>query len=265
MMRALRLFGRIGLSGAVVATVLALPRFAEAAPPWVDRDSTLPRRDWAFDVGFGLGHERPATGPGFNFEGAAGVTERIQVGLRTGARIGNEAERARADWYGRPFDTETYGTGMDALANPELYVRGAVIRGGVTDLALEGRIYLPFERGTHFGMMFGLPVMFHLGGVARIDTGIYVPVVLQDPVQTHVSFPLHLWFQVGRELWLGPILGVRIDNPGANVHLPVGFGLGYSITSYLDLKTWLLFPQIEGAGGAGDRWGVGVGLQIRIE
>jgi hypothetical protein len=151
------------------------------------------------------------------------------------------------------------------MANPELYVRGAVVRSGVTDLALEGRIYLPFERDTRFGMMFGLPIMFHLGGVARIDTGIYVPVVLQDPVQTHVSFPLHLWFQANRELWLGPILGVRIDNPGSNVHLPVGFGLGYSIASYLDLKTWLLFPQIEGAGGAGDMWGVGVGLQIRIE
>jgi hypothetical protein len=194
-----------------------------------------------------------------------GVTGQLQIGLRTGMRVGTEARSAGADRYARPFDTETYGTGRDSLANPELHVRGAVVRGEVADLALEGRVFLPFETGTHVGMMFGLPVLLHLGAFARIDTGIYVPVVLSDPVQTWVSFPFHLWFQVNRELWLGPILGVQIANPGSDVHLPLGFGLGYSFTRYLDLKTWLLFPQIEQTGGAGDMWGLGAGVQLRIE
>ena len=264
-MRARRLIQRTGLLSAVVANLLVWSSLSDAAPPWVERPSTLPRGHWAFDFGFGIGHVRGATGPGFNIEGAAGVTSQIQLGLRTGMRVGSEAESARADWYGRPFETETYGTGRDPMANPELYIRGAVVRGDVADVALEGRIYVPFESGTHFGMMFGVPLMFHLGDIARIDTGVYVPVVTSDPVQTYVSFPLHVWFQVNREIWLGPILGVQIESPGSRVHVPLGFGFGYSLTRYLDLKTWLLFPQIERSGGAGDMWGVGVGIQVRIE
>jgi hypothetical protein len=42
----------------------------------------------------------------------------------------------------------------------------------------------------------------------------------------------------------------------------MGFGLGYSITHYLDFKTMFLFPAINEDSRF---YGVGAGVQIRIE
>src|SRR5947207_7548371 len=140
------------------AAVFAAAPAARAAGPWVDRAITLPRHDWAFDFGLGVAHapgvDLPNGGrsggtlaPGFNLEAALGVTRRIQLGLRTGFRFGNDARATRADIYGRTFDTETYGTGTDVVANPEFYIRGGIIEGDVLELGLEGRVMRPFSHG----------------------------------------------------------------------------------------------------------------------
>src|SRR5262249_41668680 len=112
----------------VFALTLTAAPLARAAGPYVDRAITLPRHDWAFDFGLGIGHvPGPSSlGPGFNVEAAFGVTRRVQLGLRTGFRPNNPARGGAADVYGRPFDTETYGTGIDVVANPEFYVRGGL-------------------------------------------------------------------------------------------------------------------------------------------
>src|SRR5258708_15249473 len=129
------------------AAVFAAAPVARAAGPWVDRAITLPRHDWAFDFGLGVAHAPGTLGPGFNLEAALGVTRRIQLGLRTGFRFGNEARATRADIYGRTFDTETDGTGTDVVATPEFYFRGGIIGGDVAELGLEGRGIRPFRQG----------------------------------------------------------------------------------------------------------------------
>src|SRR5262249_48294754 len=159
---------------------------ARAAPPWVDRSITLPHRDWAFDFGLGVGHApRSSLGPGFNLEAAVGVARHLQLGLRTGFRFGPEARAAQADIYGRTFDTETYGTGVDVVANPEFYIRWGIIEGDVVELGLEGRVMSPFSEGL--GLMFGMPLVFHFGRAARLDTGVYVLILFYDPTIALVS------------------------------------------------------------------------------
>jgi hypothetical protein len=102
--------------------------------------------------------------------------------------------------------------------------------------------------------------------MVRIDTGVYVPLLFYDPTRSTISFPMHLWIQASRTLWLGPLLGVQIVNDGHTSHTdyPLGFGLGTALANAIDLRTWFLFPDISGDAAA-RRFGAGVALQIRFE
>ncbi|HEU4533728.1 MAG TPA: hypothetical protein VFS00_06405 [Polyangiaceae bacterium] len=269
---------RSNLGRALLAAALAtsLAPAARAAPPWVERHLVLPRHDFAFDVGLGVGHHDyydndifndNVTGVGFNLEGAVGITEHLELGFRTGLRFADEGRGTAADLYGRLWDTDSYNLGNDTLANPEARLRYGFLRGDVVELGLEARFYLPITDGSEFGVAPGLPVTFHFGDVARLDTGVLVPIIFTDDVTTIVSFPARLWFQATPRLWLGPISGVRIVNypgGGSDTQVPLGFGLGYQISSAVDLKTQFLFPDVDRSGPT-DRFGAGLGLQFRVE
>ena len=262
----LRVGGTLALA---MALWLAAGSSAQAAPEWIFRGLTLPRGDVALDLGLGLGHapidlNRSTTGFGMNLEIAVGVTHELELGFRTGTRIGADGEATQADRYGRTFDTETYGTGSDALANPELRMTWAVAQGSMVHLGLEGRVYLPIEQGTRAGVMFAVPLRLRLGAV-RVDTGVYVPILFYDPTQTTISFPFHIWLQASRTLWLGPLLGVKfVNGNGSHTEYPLGFGLGTALAKAIDLRTWILFPDIN-HDEAARTFGAGLALEIRFE
>jgi hypothetical protein len=234
---------------------------AEAAP-FVHRPLTLSRSEWALDFGLGLHHVRAnpdLNGFGLNFEVGVGLTSFLQLGVRTGVRIGAEGRATQADSFGRTFETETYGTAHSTVANPEIALRWALVH-STAELGIEGRVYLPTEDGSDVGIMLGVPVAIHIGGGARLDTGLYVPIIFSDPTTTLVSIPFHLWFQASHQLYLGPLTGVRFHD-GSGTSVPLGFGLGYSASYDVDLKTWLLFPNVK---SSGKNFGAGGGLQVRF-
>ncbi len=254
---------------------------AQAAPPWVDRHLTLPAGDWAFDLGLGVGHVAPPqapdiTGAGMNLEMAVGLTSRVELGVRTGLRFGDAPDRSvQSDGYGRLFDRQYFDGADDVVANPEVRVRGALVRDEIFELALEGRLIVPVE-DNDAGALFGVPMMFHLGQRVRLDTGAYVPIVFGNSrapgqpgriaTSVGVTLPIDVWIQASPRLWLGPMSGVAFRNVGrdsARSDLSLGFGLGYQITHYLDFKTMLLFPYITE--GNGPEFGLGAGVEIRIE
>lgn len=254
-----------------IGAALGWASSADAAPPYVERRLTQPRHAWAFDAGLGIGrYDTGATsgvGPGLNFEGAVGIIERLELGFRQGIRANREGRIAGADHYGRLFDRQTYGTRTDTFANPELRVRGRFVDSEIFELGLEGRVYVPIEQQSRFGHMFGVPMAFHIGRVARLDTGVYIPVVFYDPIATAVSAPLDVWFQVSDRVWLGPMTGVRFYDPGSTrsqTDVSMGFGFGYQILSWLDFKTAFRFPRINDPDGTGN-FGIGAGVQLRIE
>ncbi len=262
---------RAGLGGiALAAAKMLTASVASAEPPWVDRHVTLPEHDWAFDVGVGIAHDYAPprnpnpTGTGINFEMVVSPIDRLEIGVRSGLRIGDDGRATQADAFGRLFDRETFGTRNDDFADPEIRVRGALLRHHIVEIGLEGRVFLPAEQYSNFGFLFGVPFLFHLGGVARIDAGVFVPVVFDSPVLAQLSFPLDIWFQITNHLWLGPELGVVFDATHDHAEAQLGFGLGYQIIRNLDLKTQFLFPQISETQGA-QTFGFGFGIEVRIE
>jgi hypothetical protein len=256
---------------AIVLGVSVWAGVARADAPWVYRSIVLPRGEVAVDLGFGLGHQPDGppdngsiTGCGLNLALSAGITHELELGVRTGFRLDNAGQATQADSYGRPFDTETYGTDFDTVANPEVHLRWAVARGSAAELGLEWRAYLPIENNSSFGMMFALPISLRVAGSLRIDTGLYVPIIFSDPTQTVVSFPIHVWIQATRTLWLGPLFGVRVHSGGGpDDQYPLGFGLGDSLTRLVDLRTWILFPDIS-RNEAARTFGAGLALQLRF-
>lgn len=261
------------LTVAAPLLVLGAARPAEAAPRYVDRSITLPRLVFAGDVGLGVGHEavpRPATditGAGMNLEAALGVTDSVELGLRTGIRFGDDGKAVGAPAYGRAFFTETYGTGADTVANPEFHVRWAAYSGRVVEVGLEGRVYTPIERNTDFGIMMGVPLAFHIASIMRLDTGVYIPVIFTSPATTVISVPAYLWFQVSNSVWLGPMFDFRhISRP---IPAPVddillGFGLGYQPASSVDLKWMVLAPRVNATGNERHAYGGGFAVEFRI-
>jgi hypothetical protein len=268
---------------AIAVLSLAFARDASAAPPGVERPDTLPRHNWAFDFGLGIGHNDfgrgngSFTGPGLNLEGAVGIIDRLELGFRGGIRMNDEARAVQADNFGRLFDRQTFGVDGSTFSNPELRIRGNLVRERVFELSLEGRIVLPFERQTYFAAEFGVPLRFHFG-IVRLDTGVWLPLlVFQNNPPVIVSIPVDVWFQVTEKLWLGPMTGITfyhqsVTDPGPppvtrnfdEQNVSLGFGLGYQIASMVDFKTMFLFPAINHDPGA-NYWGIGAGIQVRIE
>ena len=255
---------------ALVTAAWATARSSDASgQPFVHQPITLPSSQWEIGLGLGIGHEDlPAplediTGLGLNFELKGGLTSSLQLGLRTGIRLGSEGRLTQADRFGRAFETETYGTGVDSFANPEISLRQALLRTEDVGLALEGRLYLPLEDGTELGIMVALPLHLHLSDNTRFDSGIYVPIFFTDPATRVISFPFHLWFQANDGVALGVLTGVRLYRPGGGNTVPLGFGVNYAISDDTDLRAWFLFPNVKGTDATKD-FGLGLAFQVRL-
>jgi hypothetical protein len=268
---------RAGLAGLVAVAGVFVASSARAEPPYVERHVVLPEHYWAFDFGVGIGHDgnpqrNPPTGVGLNFDMAVSPVDRLELGFRSGLRIGDDGRTTQADTYGRLFDHPTFGTGgyppggfrYDDFANPELRIRGALYRGPVAEVALEGRLFLPAEHGSEAGLMFGVPLLFHIAHIARLDTGLYVPFVFYNPIVADIFVPVNLWFQPISRLWVGPMTGVDYHTNTNDADVSFGVGLGVQVARFCDLKTQVLFPALNQTQGA-QTVGVGFGVELRIE
>lgn len=263
---------RLAAATTIAAVTLLLTSDSEAAPPFVTRPMTLPRHDFAGDVGLGVGVVRldapnnNITGAGANLEGAFGITENVELGLRAGVRFGDDGRFSRSDYYARTLWTETYGSNYrDQVGNPEVRVRWNFFSGSVLDIGLDWRLYLPTEMPV--GGMFGVPLHFRIGGLMKIETGPYLPVLFTNRTNVALTVPGYFWFQVTEAVWLGPMVSARFrlaPDGGDRTSFLAGFGLGVQVHRAVDLKTMLLFPTLGDDPGT-RFWGAGFGVQFRIE
>ena len=261
---------KIRLAMAIAALTASTSGVAHAGGTWLYRGIVRPNGEVAVNFGLGMGRDPglptrgTVTGYGLNLEIAGGLGRHMELGLRTGVRMGADGRYTQADRYGRTFDTETYGTAFETFANPELRLRGALISGGAAELGLEGRAYLPIESGSRFGFMLAVPIMLRLG-IVRIDTGVFVPMWLEGPDVVIVSVPAAVWFQVSSSFWLGPLFGLRVTKVAnaSDDTYPFGFGMGTMLSYAVDLRGWVWFPDISGSQPS-RAFGGGLGLEFRL-
>ena len=278
------------LFGSLFGSLLTLAAFTSvtknaAAEPWIDRPISLPTLHASADLGLGFGQTTTVDsngktgsswGSGSNIEAAVGLPILGEVGVRTGLRFGDNGKASHADEYGRLFDKETNSTsaGNDSVANPEIYLRGTLLSLELVEVGLETRFTIPAADGSHFGWTPGVPVRIHLPHMARIDTGVYVPITFGDDTFYNVDIPAALWFQFD-DLFVGPIAGLRFnhiphgDLTGDDNHadLRLGVGGGYTVAGFIDLKAQLYAASVNHAPGNAswtDTIGFGFGVGIRV-
>jgi hypothetical protein len=247
------------VAAAVLAGSILGARPAQAAS-FINRGLTLPSGQFELGLGLGLAHLDAIdyTGLGVNMELAYGLNQKLELRFRTGLRFGTEGRVTQADYFGHPVETESFNPGGGRLRNPEVGLRIDLVNGGTAELALDTRIYLPVD--GEFGFLFGVPIALHLGDRVRLDTGVFIPIILYDNADVDVSIPLHLWFRLDGGTFLGPMTGI-VFHDGGGESVPFGIGAGTSLAYDADLRFWLLFPDIDD-GGADDYWGAGVGLYV---
>jgi hypothetical protein len=248
--------------------ILLTPATAYATPRYVDRGITLPGPlSGSFDVGVAYGHAGYSpfsyNGAGLSVEGVLGIKGAIDLGLRMGFAPGVESRVARADFYARTFDRETYWLrGSDTVANPEFRVRGKLVHQGSFQLALEGRLLLPVTNPT--GLVLGAPMQFDLQHLIRIETGVYMPIgFFSGRSEFGLNLPLRVMFQVTDSAFLGPSTGLRFSSiTGRQLDVPLGVGGGVSLSRIAEFKGELYFNRIND--GARE-FGIGVGLGLLFE
>ena len=260
--------------------ILVFCNNASAAPPWVDRRLTLPKLNVAIDGALAVGHfdfgptprgENSGTGPALDLEAYVSVIRHLQLGFRQGIRLTDEAKIARADDYGRMYDLQGFGNGGDTFANPEANVRYQFIDTEIFELGVDGRLVLPFAQGSRFAFLAGAPIAIHVPEILRIDTGGYIGFGFYDPTLVYFHIPADLWVQLSEHFWLGPVTGLTVYNVRNNnvtneqTNLSLGFGLGYQVTSWFDLRflpiDWPAINQDRGV----SNFGFSAGVEFRIE
>jgi hypothetical protein len=144
----------------------------------------------------------------------------------------------------------------------------------IVALAYELRGVVPIADGTSFGLQPGLPVRFRIPSIARIDTGLFVPITFSKDVAYSFSVPAALYFQV-KDFFFGPMTGFRWDHfaiPATpltqsttkeQADITAGLAAGYTFDWLVDLKAQVYTLRINDSSwsnliGAG----VGVGLLL---
>jgi hypothetical protein len=244
---------------AMMTMTVALAGEAQAAS-FINRGLNLPRDSWELGLGAGIGHAGAIdyTGFGLNLELGYGINSTLELRGRTGIRISQSGKSTQADRYGRPVETETYNTGDDTLANPDIGLRFNLVRGGTAEIALDARVQLPID--PPLGLLFGLPVALHLGKL-RLDTGVFMPIRFYDNTAIDISIPLHFWIRLAGGNFIGPMTGVVWQND-SDTRVPFGIGAGTSLAYDADLRFWLLFQDIGDSGKK--NYGGGVGLYVQF-
>jgi hypothetical protein len=255
-------WSRVGFWAASAALISTISFVRPAsAHSWGSRSLTLPGSTFELGLGLGIGHLDRAdyTGAGINLELGYGLTSGLELRFRTGLRLGENGRVTDADAFGRPFYTETYFLGNDTIANPQLGLRFSLLRGGSLDLGLDAHVILPLD--GDFGLLLGVPMALRLGDRLRVDTGLFLPILLADPgTRVDISIPFHIWIKLNPSTVLGPITGVYFYDGGGR-RVPFGIAAGTSIAYDAEVRFWLLFPDIRD-GEQRKNFGLGVGLYV---
>ena len=247
---------------------------ASAAAPWIYRGLTLPasrrrRSTSAWATVTSRRRARTIDGFGLNLELRAGVAHNFELGFRMGFRLDDGGQNTQADEYGRPFDTETYGTQLRSRREPGAEAsagrwRAAMPRSWASSCASTCR-----SRPSRASDSCSACRSRCAPGRSASTPGSTSRSCSTIRHQTIVSVPLHIWIQAASRLLAGPDARHARREPGrSHTAYPLGFGLGWQLSRTVESATWFLFPDISrdaAARGDGCGWfGIALASPLRV-
>ncbi len=244
----------------VIALACVLPaRSARAESKWVDRPYVASLFRFTGEAGYGVAFgnrlanlgipdttKSVDTGGAFYVGAALSLPIGLEVGVRTGFRLGDAGKSTRADEFGRMYDITTFGTGADAAANPEINLRSSLFGNKIVELGAEGRFIIPAATGTSFGQVSGLHLRVHAPTLLRAETAILFPTIFASGgTEWAIAMPVSVWFQIG-DFYVGGLSGFRAYRyPLERTDVIAGVGAGYTFAGMFDVKAQLLTQRIN--------------------
>jgi hypothetical protein len=245
-----------------------------AQTAWVDDGAVLAPREVRVVAEYGLAHLAQGMyallGQGLNLEEAAGVGHGLEVGARFGFRLDATGRGLRADQTARILDPETFGTGTDAAANPELRARARLARWAWGEAGVEDRLVLPIRRTPDVTEVAGGWLALHWAHLLRLDLGCDLVLgseafAASRAVQPALGVPAKLWFNVTRSIMVGAIGSIDLYGSTAyttsHTDVLVEGVVGYRLP-FCDVLASVTFPDL--ADSAVTRIGGAAGLACTL-
>jgi hypothetical protein len=231
----------------LVSAVIVFPGDARGQDRGLEEGPVLPAGRFRLEAGLAIvrsatntfgGQSFIAAGSGAAMTETVGVGAGVEVAALFGARFDPAGRALRADDAARPFDLESFGTGLSVAANPAVEVRWAVARRGHLDFGLVDRIVLPIAPDPNVTESAGAWASLHLGGVARLDGGFDLALTSQS-------------FAAGRQ-WI----------PSVGIPLALRIGLGADFFASIFSMTRFIGASPYTSARAQLAAGVGAGLRV---
>jgi hypothetical protein len=274
------------LSIGVLGSIVCFAASASAADPWVERPLTLGTGKANIEAGMGLGNfvspSGTKVGGGSNLEAAIGLPFFGELRVRSGFRFAHTPDpnskdanyqlaQNNTDYYARLFDHETANMGYGDWANPEISLHGSIVDAEVAAVGLETRVVIPIDSTSTWSVSPGLPLRFRIPKVARIDTGIFAPISVDNGTDYIISVPAQLWFQVDKAFF-GPMSGFRYNHYSnfaavafgrTRTDVTAGLGGGYTFVERIDVKAQVYVARINDSDWS-KTLGAGLGVGFTI-
>lgn len=252
---------------------------SEAQRRLVDDEAILAPSQVRVSTGFGLVESKlsssislhPILGTGLDLAESVGLGHGLELGVRFGARLDAGGRALRADEVARAFDTETFGTGLSTVANPELRLRWQVIRWAWGAVGVDERVVLPIRVDPDVTDVFGPWLVARLGHVARVDAAVNVVFARDafagaDAFAVAVGLPIRIWVNVLRPLSLGLVTALHEFGPTPYTHaysvLMAGVGADYRARS-CDFVGGAYLP--DAASESATRLGFGINIACTLD
>lgn len=265
--------------GLVAASTLGFASVASADEPagqrmpvaFAQRPLTLPSATLAPELDFQVAHVslfgQSADAVGLSIGGAVGVSDDFTIRATVAPLILSPKVQ-----YGSPVIGATYR-----------FLKGDFEIGGSLDVALG---FVNSDNPIKAQIQPGIPMRAHIAKVARIDTGVFVPVLLVEQqslspsgassssdMKPHVgmSIPVAVNVDVAEPVHVGVQTGFTtlFDDFGKNATIPLTFNAGFAIPGntgpLVDIQPFFSFPGFLTPGAEGDAvhtnlWTAGVNL-----
>jgi hypothetical protein len=232
---------RFSLSLAALAAVSAASAVqAQQLPlPLARRPLTLTRGTLRADAALSIAHLQASV---------LGLTAAsTSVGLALGAGFGVTEDIE----FGATVIPLTLAPAFDFQA-PTFYGAYRFLTGDV-EVGVQFALTLPINRD--FALGAGVPVLFHLGQTARLDTGAFLGLTFGDSLGKALNFPIAFTANLGPHLFVGARTGVLLPNFD-RFAMPLGVYVGCTLAAgggaspLADLTAGFDFPRFVSTSGA---------------